>query len=361
MMRIFGRHIKYFGKDNRRKGSCTLFARQESVPPITLPPSYSPSEPNTHYEHYSAPLINTSNPETAHDQVERFGDRVEPINIGASWSTLPGTFTSTLIYGPGVALDAGNVMNGMIDIRAGSLVGDIHVQNGTRRQDAYGISVNEREGRLELAVCDGIGSCPHSSEGAAIVATAVVRMATKGHPDPINYACRRLVDAAEKQNLPATDYATTMLWASVQVGKPDESWLVNVVHYGDGDIHLLDSDNNWLPALTSPTGSECKPDSFALPTASKPARREVFYWKAGEALVLATDGLSDHLVNDSEVGAILAHHWRVPPDRWQFLSQLAFRAQGAGDDRSAIVAWRAQESTLAVPTLDDNPHTPKEY
>ena len=265
---------------------------------------------------------------------------IAPIDIGGRFSTLPGAITSTLMDGPGVALDSGAAFDGLVEVRAASLVGDLHVEEGSRRQDAYAVRISEMQRLINVAVCDGVGSRHRSNEGAAAIATGVVRHAAQGSPDPVDESVSRLLRMAENGDVPQIEYSTTLIWVRVEVGRPAEPWSVGLVQYGDGDVRFLGSDSLWKPVDRQRTASEADIDSFALPLATRPGRRARFRWHPDQVLVLATDGLSDHLDSRTKVGHFLAKAWQSPPDRWMFLSQVAFRAVGAGDDRTAIALWR---------------------
>lgn len=267
--------------------------------------------------------------------------RLKPVDIGGRFPTLTGSITSTHMDGPSVALDAGSVLGGLIEVRAASLVGDLHVVEGSRRQDAYAVRANEDKGLLNVAVCDGAGSRSRSNEGATVIATGVVWHASQGLPNPVERSVARLLRMAESKGVPAGEYATTLVWVQIEAGAPGAPWRATLVHYGDGDVRLLERGGQWVPADPHESASEADADSFALPLASRPGRSSHFLWYPDQVMVLATDGLSVHLDSRAKVGHFLAAAWQDPPDRWDFLSQVAFRTVGAGDDRTAVVLWRA--------------------
>lgn len=309
----------------------------------------SPNEPSCP-QHHTSPSSSTVNTKPPHPILREKPSTAErgqlptapiyPVDIGGKFLTLGGPITSTFMDGPGVALDSGSAFSGLIEIRAASLVGDLHVDEGSRRQDAYALRVIHDSHRIEAAVCDGAGSKPRSSEGSALIATTVVREAANSTADPIERARSQLITMASSAGIPPSDYSTTLIWVSIQVGPPHRPWPVELVQYGDGDLRVLTPDAIWMPASNTPTGNESDLRSFALPMARQPARRCTLSWHPGHVLVLASDGLSDHLDSRTKVGHFLAQQWASPPDRWQFLSQTAFRAIGAGDDRTAVALWR---------------------
>ena len=85
--------------------------------------------------------------------------------------------------------------------------------------------------------------------------------------------------------------------------------------------------------------------SFALPASSYPRREFEFSWLPEDVLVVATDGLSCHLDSNTKVGDYPgAFRGYRPPNRWDFLNDVAFRTLGAGDDRTAVALWRIDVS-----------------
>lgn len=275
------------------------------------------------------------------------GGAVHPISIGGNFSEVAGPVTSTMMDGPAVALDSGTAFSGLVELRSVSLIGDLHVKEGEKRQDAYAVHIARDIPRIEIVVCDGVGSRMRSNEGAAVVATTVAREAAMNDADPVGSARSRLIRMASAAGLPPIEYSTTLIWAEVKVGSPGEAWPVRFVQYGDGDVRLLRvSERMWYTVLRSAPADEGNVRSFSLPLADRPSRQCVFSWMPGNVLVVATDGLTSHLDSGTKVGHYLADSWCSIPDRWQFLSDVAFRALGAGDDRTAVALWRIDEGVV---------------
>lgn len=270
---------------------------------------------------------------------------IEPADIDDKYDTLAGSVTSTLLDGPAVALDSGHAFSGLVEIRAASLVGDLHISEGSRRQDAYALRVDEDSKRIQVAVCDGVGSRSRSNEGAALMATAVVRSAAHLAADPVGLARSELLSMSKAAKVPAREFSTTLIWVEIAVGKPQTPWSVTVTQYGDGDFRVLQPGGIWSPTAPIPVSRESDTRTFALPVANHPSRRYFYTWMPDETLVVATDGLSDHLDSNTMVGHYLADAWSSIPDRWEYLSHLAFRSEGAGDDRTAIALWRTDSTT----------------
>lgn len=280
-------------------------------------------------------------------------DAVTPIEVGGSFEEVVGPISSTMLDGPAVALDSGSAFSGLVEIRAASLVGDSHIQTGTRRQDAYATYVSHDTGRIELVVCDGVGSRTRSNEGASIVATTVAREAALNSPDPVDEARSHLIRRANLVGIPAVEWSTTLIWVEVILGKPGDAWSARLSQYGDGEVRLLSQQEClWHSVSQSDYIDEGDARSFALPVATQPRREHLFSWLPGEVLVLATDGIACHLDSETKVGDYLAHSWCRPPNRWAFLNDMAFRTLGAGDDRTAIALWRTDVRETALQVSD---------
>lgn len=284
---------------------------------------------------------------------------IKPVDINGTFGTLAGSVTSTLLDGPAVALDSGHAFSGLVEIRAASLVGDLHVSEGSRRQDAYALRVDEDCSRIQVAVCDGVGSRSRSNEGAALMATAVVRSAAHHTADPVGAARSELLSMSAAAGVPAIEFSTTLVWVEICVGKPRKPWTITVTQYGDGDLRVLQTGGIWSPTAQTPVSPESDARSFALPLASQPSRRYSYAWMPNETLVVATDGLSNHLDSGTIVGHYLADAWSSIPDRWEYLSRIAFRSEGAGDDRTAVTLWRTDSTTRYSSMPSSFPREPR--
>jgi hypothetical protein len=273
------------------------------------------------------------------------GYSVLPVEIGGEYGEVVGPITSTMMDGHAVALDSESILSGLVEIRAASLVGDAHIESGIKRQDAYAIHFEHETARIEVAVCDGVGSRTRSNEGAALVATTVADKALANNPDPVGEARSRLLQMAAAVGTPAIEYSTTLIWLEVIIGEPRKKWQVRLTQFGDGDVCLLNRENRlWRPVTTHSYLGESDMRSFALPASSYPRREFEFSWLPQDVLVVATDGLSCHLDSNTKVGDYLARSWYRPPNRWDFLNDVAFRTLGAGDDRTAVALWRIDVS-----------------
>ena len=275
-------------------------------------------------------------------------DSGTPFEVGASFENGCRRMSSTMMDGPAVALDSGSAFSGLVEIRAASLVGDSHGRTRLLRQDAYAVHVTQDSARIELVVCDGVDSRTRSNEGASIIAATVSGEAAFDNPDPLNEARSLLVRRAEFAGIPAIEYSTTLIWVEVTLGAPGDAWLARLVHYGDGEVRLLNRQQcQWRSVCQSDHVDEADDRSFALPLATQPRWEYEFSWQPGDVLVLATEGIAYCLDSETKVGHYLSRSWCSPPDRWAFLSDVAFRTLCSGDDRTVVALWRTDVEHIA--------------
>jgi serine/threonine protein phosphatase PrpC len=265
---------------------------------------------------------------------------------------------------PDTMLDGSRV--GRLELRAASVRGLSHRQVGTPRQDDYGIAVSH-EGWLVLAVADGV-SAGHLSHRAARLAcrtaTTELRRALDGGTGPGDVDWARVFDACARQILAhgrkvvppaegadapepreiADAMASTLILAVVHL-EPDASgthW-AQVVPFGDTSAMVLLDGERWNPvtgvknagAVVATSGTRALPQ---VPT--PPLEVQQTGIRAGDALVLMTDGVGDPLGNgEGDVGRFLADVWRTPPDPVSFAAQVGFARRSFDDDRTAVAVW----------------------
>ena len=129
---------------------------------------------------------------------------------------------------------------------------------------------------------------------------------------------------------------------------PGDAWLARLVHYGDGEVRLLNRQQcQWRSVCQSDHVDEVDDRSFALPLATQPRWEYEFSWQPGDVLVLATEGIAYYLDSETKVGHYLSRSWCSPPDRWAFLSDVAFRTLCSGDDRTVVALWRTDVEHIA--------------
>ncbi|WP_254394727.1 protein phosphatase 2C domain-containing protein, partial [Streptomyces sp. AC512_CC834] len=98
--------------------------------------------------------------------------------------------------------------------------------------------------------------------------------------------------------------------------------------------------------LTMDLGITTAPGPHDGPPAEPP--REPFRFRAsvarpGDVLLMCTAGLSEPLLNEPELGELLARRWtgRTPPGLAEFLTDSRVRVKGYADDRTAAAVWEA--------------------
>ncbi|WP_399891289.1 protein phosphatase 2C domain-containing protein [Streptomyces sp. BBFR51] len=98
--------------------------------------------------------------------------------------------------------------------------------------------------------------------------------------------------------------------------------------------------------LTMDLGITTAPGPYDGPPAGRP--REPFRFRAsvarpGDVLLMCTAGLAEPLLNEPELGEVLARRWagRTPPGLAEFLTDSRVRVKGYADDRTAAAVWEA--------------------
>lgn len=251
-----------------------------------------------------------------------------------------------------------------IHLRAASIRGLMHRCYGRVRQDQYAFRA-ARDGRFTvLCVADGVSSGRLSHLAAVWAAEQGVGMLAEQlaetEPDAIDGE-RFLVDVAELIGRRGWEYlrrhghdveqsrsrvadlmATTALYGVVDLGTAGDDHPVHLIGVGDTSAWLL-RDGTWHPQQAVKNADEeiYSSSTFALPLLPKVfppvIRTEV---RAGDALVLMTDGVGDPLGDGTgEVGAFLADRWRQPPGDIEFAAQVGFTRRTYDDDRTAIAVW----------------------
>ncbi|GAA5204697.1 hypothetical protein GCM10023323_08710 [Streptomyces thinghirensis] len=98
--------------------------------------------------------------------------------------------------------------------------------------------------------------------------------------------------------------------------------------------------------LTMDLGTTAAPGPYDGPPAEP--SREPFRFRAsiarpGDVLLMCTAGLAEPLLNEPELGELLARRWagRTPPGLAEFLTDSRVRVKGYADDRTAAAVWEA--------------------
>lgn len=258
---------------------------------------------------------------------------------------------------------------GELAVAAASLRGNKHRLSGSANQDSFTVTVaryGDERSFLIAAIADGLGSARYSGFGARTVAHATCesirrRLAVAAddwHID-LQVSGRAILDdaaaaavgyrAGEFDAPPTTngdvdhhDLQCTLTFVVLPIAAPEESMFTVVVgSVGDSPALLL-REGEWMPLDAQ------RADQGVWSTATEGALTAldfdftVLQLTRAEALLLATDGLSNYTIYQgaaTPLGLDLAHLWRRPIGAVEFIRDLAFEAQSADDDRTAVMIW----------------------
>lgn len=231
-----------------------------------------------------------------------------------------------------------------VQVRSVSLRGHAHRYDGSIRQDAMAHSLLENW--VGLAVADGLGSERMSHVGAALAAKEATTeneiRALAAWTDEI-YECtsirRSFVAVAEElgSGLPISELRSTLTVAVVEAAGDGELQAV-VAQVGDSEPWLL-RDEELVPLFPRPRGDSGLASSAVCPLPdSLQARVTRIGLKAGDQLLLTTDGVGHLLANDNKyrralVGLLSA----AAPTPASLMAVVDAPVKTYDDDRTLIV------------------------
>jgi hypothetical protein len=238
---------------------------------------------------------------------------------------------------PDTVLEAGRV--GALEVRAASTRGSSHRFDGVARQDAVG-ATELAEQYVLVAVADGVGAAADAHHGADLAVRHALGYLAWALP-AADLPAVDLVGALEAADRgvraagpsPA-DRSTTLTVAVVEAGPARRYRIARV---GDSPAFLL-TDGAFLPLFDVPDTYVADPATDCLPSPRGPAQRASGVLRAGQALVVASDGIGVP-VADTQAGPYLAQAWAEPPGPVAYLHQLQFDLRSFDDDRTAVVVW----------------------
>lgn len=215
-------------------------------------------------------------------------------------------------------------------LRVASVVGVRHRVAARSVEDSWAWDGDDE--RVVLAVADGLGSYGDSAPVAAAVASTAVAQLAGGGTD--------LLAAVAAVNEAVSGFevgkATLVL---VTVTRDGSAELVRV---GDSTAFTLfndtwtelfsagEADDDGMQALATP----------ALPSAEPEIQLAQCRLRAGEALLVVTDGVGDPLRDGpTTVAPGLAAGLATPPHPLVLAAQTDFSRQGCGDDRTLLGLW----------------------
>lgn len=274
---------------------------------------------------------------------------------------------------PDTAVDHGSV--GDLEVRAASIRGLSHRQNGVPRQDAYGFAVTAGRDWLVAAVADGVSAGRLSHEAASFVArrgprevarhldagtaanalpwheiftglaATILAEGTRSlrRSDPDRYAA-----GPPTETDVAAAMATTATFLVCETGYQRHGLRhVSVAWTGDSPAWAITPDGAWtnLSAVKGEGEEVGSSRVVALPKvprdpAGLPYLEHTLDHRS--TLLLMTDGTGDPIAEArGEVAARLAAWWRRPPAPLVFADQVGFGRRSYDDDRTVVAIWPA--------------------
>jgi serine/threonine protein phosphatase PrpC len=237
----------------------------------------------------------------------------------------PASDTEPVLRRRGGAADAGwraeGAGTGWCTFRAASVVGVRHRLAGARSDDYFAWTVGE--GRLMLAVADGIGSVEGSAGAARRAAAAAVTA------DDLHAAIVQANEAAEGGG------ATTLLVAVLSA-----SGRFELMRVGDSTAFLLAEEGPAQELFPAPDLERADSATAGLP-ADDPTFEEVAgELPTGSVLVLATDGVADPWRDGpATVAPALKEALLARPAPPRLLEVIDFSRRGCHDDRTLACVW----------------------
>lgn len=242
---------------------------------------------------------------------------------------------------PALAADGGT--RGALEVFAAASAGLAHLQDGMGCQDAFALRPSPHG--LIVSIADGVSNAPLGAAGARTSTQAAV---AAGGTDtgPATLALElALWSADESVSREAADrgadprsLATTLIVALV--AQTHVGMHVNVISIGDSSAFVMRSPSD-MTRLVGPEemGSTVLRTSLPMNTLMQPERAETTL-KAGELLVLVTDGLAADLISSPGVRAWCWERWTSAESPLQAAAALGYRRQGTSDDLAAVVVRR---------------------
>lgn len=214
-------------------------------------------------------------------------------------------------------------------LRAASVVGVRHRLAGQPSDDSFAWA--RGQGRLVVAVADGIGSTDGAAAAAQRATTAAVRSGLTGDVEAA---------IAEANWAAQGGGATTLVVAILEPG--GEARLGRV---GDSTAFVVDPEGKWPEGMwhelfEPPAEERLGPETPALPGADPPVETASVNLAAGGVLALATDGVADPWRDGPNtvapgLAAALAGH----PSVLKLAELTDFSRHGCHDDRTIVCVW----------------------
>ncbi|MEU8203419.1 protein phosphatase 2C domain-containing protein [Streptosporangium sp. NPDC049046] len=268
---------------------------------------------------------------------------------------------STTSADAGLALDGGLVKG--TTVRAATVRGRTHSFRGETRQDAYGVRLSGDERWVIAVVADGLGSARH----AEIASTVAVRAALDGidsalrsgeRPQSwdwksvlahVSDTVRRTTESlgaprpgTNTERTPSARPGTTLTVAVLPSEGEGQAVCAAV---GDSPAILV-TGGRWQ-ALAGEGGGDNV--TAAIPGDLADIQVQMFSWRAGDLLVLSSDGFAAGVAGGrTPLAQRLSQTWRTPPSLVDFVREVDFRLSTFDDDRTVVAIWAGRHDT-AVP------------
>jgi hypothetical protein len=253
------------------------------------------------------------------------------------------------------------------EVRAASVRGILHRDDGTPRQDCYAVSADD--GGIVVAVCDGVGSLPLSHQAAyraSVDAVAGVRRYLReggvGWAEVFTEVSDGLLVLEDSLRAGQSEHnrllATTLLLGMLRPSG-DADWQLELAWRGDSTPFLLRHGGEWIAldpqvieidesaGLVTRLGNSVS----ALPTGHPTQFKSVTLTaRPGDAAFLMTDGVGKPMGSGAGlVGKALAEWWREPPPMLTFADQVGFARRGYTDDRTVVGVWFRSPAQVTEP------------
>jgi hypothetical protein len=222
-------------------------------------------------------------------------------------------------------------------VRAATLRGLDHAQQGQPSQDAFGVAWSPARGSLLLAIADGLGSLPRSGtlarHAVRIGLDALRGGPTRGQRNVSEAIRHTATDTARYAVERGIDGATTLLLAELY---PHPNGVeVHAASVGDGELWVA-TRTQWRPKL-----HDAKADrSTRVLTANAQPLLWAGLLRPGMVLLAATDGFAGALGDgDTPLATRLLSRWAGPPSQVEFLNHVSFFDGYSVDDRTVVTVW----------------------
>lgn len=233
------------------------------------------------------------------------------------------------------------------DLRAISVRGHIHRHLAEVRQDNFAFARGANY--LALAVSDGVGNAKSSHLGSAFASRTIVEneailddVVSANAPGEVSLrdVATLLLSVAADNGVSGSDVSTTLTVAVVlDALSPAGDVSVVLAQIGDSPAFRLSS-GEWVE-LAFPVSEARRSDLIDNSVKPLPGHHTASVWvetfRAGESLVLVSDGVSDPIQSNSQYASALGALWRdSAPSPADLLKVLDATVKSFDDDRTLV-------------------------